>query len=160
MARICGGTSIVKEFFKHLLPRGVVATPHVFSTDASTRVGMHTAPSADAYFLKNCRAVCAFPSFIPPYFFPLFTLHTLVTWTRHPLDRARCEGERLAGKAKRLAFQAFHWYLSSDCVFMRAENLENKLCHTPGRSFLKGRWHHRNPSKFLERNERCTRSII
>jgi len=67
----CGGTNIVKEFFKHPLPRGTRHHPPRFLDKCKHTCWYAHVSSASAYFWRTTRA--AFPSFIPPYFFPLFT---------------------------------------------------------------------------------------
>lgn len=140
--RNCGGTSIVKEFFKHLLPRGDIRRyPPRFLDGCKHTCSYAHRSFRRCIFLKNYRAV--FPSSTPPCFFPLFYLaHSRYVNTSPSLTAQDAKGNiyRLAGKAKRLAFQAFHRYppaVSSDCVFMRAEIPENKSQHTPGHSFPK-----------------------
>lgn len=139
---ICGGMSIVKEFFKHPLPRGDIRRypPRFLDGCKHTCSLMHTARSVGAYFWRTA-GLCSLP-------LPLLTsspfLHSALSLREHVtlLTAQDAKGNiyRLAGKAKRFAFQAFHRYppsVSSDCVFMRAEIPENKSRHTPGHSFLK-----------------------
>lgn len=96
-------------------------------------------PFRRCIFPENYRA--AFPSFTPPSFpFLRSTLSLREHVTLLTVQDAKGTIYRSAGKAKRLAFQAFHRYppsVSSDCVFMRAEIPENKPRHTPGHSFPK-----------------------
>lgn len=101
---------------------------------------MHTARTAGAHFeeLQGCIPFFYPSLFFPPFYVAQLSLREHVTLlTAHD---ARGNIYRLAGKAKRLTFHAFHRYppsVSSDCVFMRAEIPENKSRHTPGRSFPK-----------------------
>lgn len=72
-----------------------------------------------------------YPSLLFPPFYLAYSryVNTSPSW---PPQDAKGNIYRLAGKAKRLAFQAFHRYppsVSSDCVFMRAEIPENKSQH-------------------------------
>jgi len=148
--RSCRGTSIVKEFFKHSLPRWRHTRhypPRSVDGNERTCVDMHTARLADAYFGEELQGTVY--SLLPLSLF----MHNTPSLREHVtlLTAQDAEGNiyRLAGKAKRLAFHRYR--------------LRFHACRDSGRQataytwtpFSKGQWHHRyHPSKFRKRNDR------